>query len=491
MTSSELETLEFERALTGAQGPDRKRWIGLAVLLTAIFVATLDNFIVFVAIPSIRTDLGATFSQAEFVVAGYTLTFALGLITNGRMGDRFGRRRMFVIGFAAFTLASGLCGLAPTASSLVAFRILQGIAGALLAPQVLALIRVTFVSPRDRATAFAWMGVAIGMGGVLGQVLGGLVVSADFFSLHWRPVFLLNLPVGICSLLIGPFVLFESRAAGVQRLDLIGAALSSLGLGMVLFPLIEGREAGWPAWSLTMLAGGFGAIALFMAHQHRKTIDGTSPLLDTNLFRDRAFSVGLLLILLFYGTISPFILSFSYLTQIGFGYSPLKSAIYFSPMAIVFVITNLSVGRFGGTDARKTLFVGAVLAATGTALSCAACVLLPPAAFTPAWIIPGLIVLGLGQGLFMTPVVNAVLTEIPEAHTGAASGVLNTMQRVGNAMGVAILEIPFFNVLGHAQHDGTPLAQAYTSAFASVAAWLAVVLVVVVLLLGLLPARKT
>jgi EmrB/QacA subfamily drug resistance transporter len=485
-----IDASEAGLRATGMEWQNRRRWIGLAVLLTAIFVATLDNFIVFVAIPSIRADLGATFSQVEFVIAGYTLTFALGLITSGRMGDRFGRRRMFLIGFAAFTIASGLCGLAPTASSLVLFRIMQGIASAVLAPQVLALVRVTFFSPRDRATAFAWMGVAIGMGGVLGQVLGGFVVSADFLGLHWRPVFLINLPVGIYALLVGPFVLDESRASGVQRLDLAGAALSSLGLGMLLFPLIEGREAGWPAWSLAMVASSFAVLALFMAHQYRKTVDGTSPLLDTALFQDRAFSVGLLLILLFYGTISPFILSYSYLTQIGFGLSPVMSALYFSPLPITFVITNLLVGRFGGTDARRTLFAGAVLAAIGTLLSYVACALMPASAFTPAYVIPGLTALGLGQGLFMTPVVNAVLTEIPDNHTGAASGVLNTMQRVGNALGVAILEIPFFAALERGQHGGIPLAQAYTSAFSAVAVWLAGVLVVVILLLRFLPSRQ-
>jgi EmrB/QacA subfamily drug resistance transporter len=351
---------------SAAQGQFSKRWIGLAVLLTAVFVSVLDNFIVFVAIPSIRSDLEATFSQVEFVVAGYTLTFALGLITAGRMGDRFGRRRMFLIGFTAFTIASGLCGLAPTASSLVVFRIVQGIAGAVVTPQVLSLVRVTFVSPQDRAKAFAWMGVAIGMGGVLGQVLGGIVVSADILGLQWRPVFLLNLPVGVCALLVAPFVLDESRASGVQRLDLVGAALSAIGLGLLLYPLIEGREAGWPASSLIMLVSSFAVLALFMAQQHRKTIGGNSPLLDTSLFRDRAFPVGLLLVLLFFGTISPYILSYSYLTQIGFGLSPVKSALYFSPMAITFVITNVSVGRFGGTDAQRTLFAGAVLAAAGT-----------------------------------------------------------------------------------------------------------------------------
>jgi MFS family permease len=288
-------------------GADRslRRWIGLGVLLTAIFVAALDNFIVFVAIPSIRSDLGATVAQAEFIVAGYTLSFALGLITSARLGDRFGRRRMFLIGFTSFTVASGLCGAAPDPSSLIVFRIVQGIAGAMLTPQMLAIVRVTFIEAHERATAFAWMGVAIGLGSVLGQVVGGFVVSADFFGLSWRPVFLINLPVGIFALTAGPFVIDESRAPGVQRLDLVGAALSSLGLGLLLYPLIEGREAGWPAWVWAMLVSSSIVLGVFVIHQHRKSLAQTSPLLDTEVFFDRAFCIGLVLILLFYGTIKP------------------------------------------------------------------------------------------------------------------------------------------------------------------------------------------
>jgi EmrB/QacA subfamily drug resistance transporter len=469
-------------------GADRslRRWIGLAVLLTAIFVAALDNFIVFVAIPSIRSDLGATVAQAEFIVAGYTLSFALGLITSARLGDRFGRRRMFLIGFTSFTVASGLCGAAPDPSSLIVFRVVQGIAGAMLTPQMLAIIRVTFIEARERATAFAWMGVAIGLGGVLGQVVGGFVVSADFLGLSWRPVFLINLPVGIFALAAGPFVIDESRAPGVQRLDLVGAALSSLGLGLLLYPLIEGREAGWPAWVWAMLVSSSIVLGVFVIHQHRKSLAKTSPLLDTELFFDRAFCIGLVLILLFYGMISPFMLSFSYLLQLGYGQSPIASALYFSPLAITFVITNLSVGRFGGADARRTLMAGAIICAFGYALTYAAAAFIP---FAPGYLVPGIVLLGLGQGLFMTPVVNLVLSEIPEQHTGAASGVLNTMQRVGNALGVAVLEIPFFATFDQARSAGATMVQSYTSAFAVVAAWLAVVMVAVIVLLRFLPSR--
>jgi EmrB/QacA subfamily drug resistance transporter len=470
-------------------GADRslRRWIGLGVLLTAIFVAALDNFIVFVAIPSIRSDLGATIAQAEFIVAGYTLSFALGLIASARLGDRFGRRRMFLIGFTSFTVASGLCGAAPDPSSLIVFRIVQGIAGAVLTPQMLAIVRVTFIEAHERATAFAWMGVAIGLGSVLGQVVGGFVVSADFFGLSWRPVFLINLPVGIFALTVGPFVIDESRAPGVQRLGLVGAALSSLGLGLLLYPLIEGREAGWPAWVWAMLVSSSIVLGVFVVHQHRKSLAKTSPLLDTELFFDRAFCIGLVLILLFYGTISPLILSLSYLLQLGYGQSPVASALYFSPLAITFVIANLSVGRFGGADARSTLMAGAIICAFGYALTYAAAAFIP--AFAPGYLVPGIVLLGLGQGLFMTPVVNAVLSEIPERHTGAASGVLNTMQRVGNALGVAVLEIPFFATFDQARSAGATMVQSYTSAFAVVAAWLAVVMVAVIVLLKFLPSR--
>jgi MFS family permease len=178
-----------------------RRWLGLVVLLTGSFVTSLDSFIVFVAVPSIRTSLGATFGETELIVAGYTLTAAVGLIVSGRLGDRFGRRRMFMIGFGAFTVASGLCGIAQSPVALIVSRLIQGCAASVLIPQVFALIRVTFADAKERAKAFGWMGVTIGVGAISGQIVGGLIIAADIWHLAWRPIFLINLPVGICALI--------------------------------------------------------------------------------------------------------------------------------------------------------------------------------------------------------------------------------------------------------------------------------------------------
>ena len=463
--------------------------IGLAVMLTGTFVAVLDNFIVFVAIPSIRSNLGASFGQAEFVIAAYTLTFALGVITGGRLGDRFGRRRMFIIGLAAFTIASGLCGMAVSPEVLILSRIVQGLSSAVLSPQVLAIIRVSFAEPQKRAAAFAWMGVVIGLASVSGQLLGGLLVAADLWGLSWRPVFLINIPVGLLALSLAPSMLVESRAPDRKRLDLSGAFLSALGLGLLLYPLGAGREAGWPSWCFGMMALSALVLILFVIHQRRKSAGGGSPLLEMALFRERSFWVGALLCLLFYATLSPMFLSFTLLVQLGFGASPLRAALDFSPLPIAFAIASLVAGRLTGSGAGRVLMSGVVLAMLGVASAWGVCAGLPSLA--PASLIPSLIILGVGQGLFMTPITNVVLSGIHEHHAGAAAGMLTTMQRAGNALGVAALEIPFFATIDRAQAAGIGRAAAYIEAFGLVSSCVAVILAFVTALLFLLPRGRS
>lgn len=466
-----------------------RRWLGLAVLLTGSFVASLDSFIVFVAVPSIRTSLGATFGETEMIVAGYGLMAAVGLIISGRLGDRFGRRRMFMIGFGAFTIASGLCGIAPSSVALIISRLAQGSAASVLLPQVFALIRVTFTDAKERAKAFGWMGATIGVGAIAGQIVGGLIIAADIWHLSWRPIFLINLPVGICALIGAPLLVAESVNDTRERLDFVGAVLSVLGLGLLLYPLIEGREAGWPTWSLSMMASGVAALGVFGMHQRRKTSQGTFPLLNTDLFRDRGFTVGLFLILLFFGTIGPLMLSFSYLAQIGFARSPMTAALDFSPLAISFTIASLLAGRQTHHGARKLLAAGAVVVAVGALAAYLVCSVL--ASPTPEGLIPPLIVLGAGQGMFMTPVLNVVLSAIPEKHSGAASGVLTTVQRAGSALGVAVLEVPFFTTLDGAKSAGSSQPTAYLAAFATVSLCIVVAMTSVLVLLSLLPSGRT
>jgi MFS family permease len=337
-------------------------------MLTGIFVTIMDNSIVNVAIPSIRSTLGANFAEAELVVAGYAFTFAVGLITGGRLGDIFGQRRMFLVGFGAFTLTSALCGLAPWPPVLVIARLLQGMSAALLSPQVFALVRVTFAEGRERSMAFAAMGVVIGLGNVIGQILGGVLVQADLFGLSWRTVFLVNVPIGIVSLVVAPFVLQETKRIAEQRLDLAGVALSTIGLSLLMVPLIEGPELGWPVWSIAILAASPAVLTLFYLHQRWKSARRMKPLLDTDLFHDRAFFVGSLAVLVFWATNTPFGFSFTLLAQIGYGLSPMSSALYLAGLGAAFGVTSVFAGRLARSGVRRVLITGVIVDLVGMLL---------------------------------------------------------------------------------------------------------------------------
>lgn len=225
-------------------------WLGLSVLLLAGFVTIFDLFVVNVAIPNIQNQLAASFSQIGFIVAGYELAFGVLLITGGRLGDLFGRRRLFIIGMASFTMASALCGLAPTAFLLIIARVLQGLAAALLFPQVYASIRVNFEGDHSRR-AFGLLGMTLGLAAIAGQILGGWLIHADLFGLGWRSIFLINIPIGLLAIALARYIP-ETRAPHGQGLDSTGVVLISLALSLLLIPLIQSSEHGWPAsaWPL-------------------------------------------------------------------------------------------------------------------------------------------------------------------------------------------------------------------------------------------------
>lgn len=452
-----------ELAMAPATRLSLRQWLELAVLLSGTFLAIMDVFIVNVAIPSIRQGLGASFAEVEFVVAGYGLTYAVSLITGGRLGDIHGRRRMFQVGMSAFMLTSTACGLAPSASLLVSARLSQGVAAAIMFPQVFSLIRVNFAHPGQRATAFAAMGAVLGMASIAGQVLGGLLVEADIWGLGWRPVFLVNLPIGLAALAASPFWVAESRAPGGIRLDLAGVSLGSLGLGLLLFPLIEGRELGWPSWAYAMLACSAPVLAVFGAQQHRKAREDRSPLLETSLFRDRGFLIGVLVVLIFYSTLNSSYLALTLLLQAGLGCSPLHAGLFLAANALAFMAASVLAGRLPRRWARQTLVAGAALAAASSLLAAATGWRVIP--LTGRSLLPALALWGVGQGLLMTPLLNTVLGRVHEHYAGAAAGVLSTMQQVGGALGVAVVGVIFFTVLerGHALGLGQP--EAYTQAF--------------------------
>ena len=455
MSSTPCFTLPAERDARGAPP-----WAGLAVLLLAGFVTIFDLFVVNVAIPAIQTGLRADFAQIGLVVAGYELAFGVLLITGGRLGDRFGRRRLFITGMAGFTLASACCGLAPDIGYLIGARVLQGLAAALLFPQVYASIRVNFAG-NDRRKAFGLLGMTLGLAAIAGQVLGGWLVHIDLFGLSWRNIFLINVPVGVLALLTARSIP-ESRAPHRPQLDWAGVALVSSGLSLLLVPLIEGPVRHWPAWSLWSPGIALILLACFYRHQTRRQRAGQWPLVDMRLIVKRPFALGALLVLLVYSTSSSFFLCFALLVQTGLGLDPFLAGSLFAPCSAGFVVASMTAPRLVARRGNVTLLWGAFIYAAFIAVLIAQ-VGGAGAGLEPAWLIPALIMIGAGQGYIMTPLLNLVLGFVDEAESGMASGVISTVQQVGAALGVAVVGILFHGALSGAA--SLPPAGQYASAF--------------------------
>ena len=433
----------------------RSRWL-LPVLFAPVFMVILDVFIVNVTAPSLRADLGATDSDLQWVVAAYLLTYALSLITGGRLGDVFGRRRMFKIGIVSFTAASALCAAAPDATTLIVARLLQGFGGAAMWPQVLSIVQVEF-SPTERPKAFGFQGLVQGVAAIAGQIVGGGLIALDVLGLGWRSVFLINIPVGVIALLAADRVIPESRSESARRLDLVGVALATLALGLVMVPAVEGREVGWPAWTFAAFAAAVPAAALFIASQRRKAARGGSPLLELHLFEARGFRIGLLSAVVLYFVISFFFLLGIYL-QDGLGLSALDSGLAFTPLAVAFVSSSLLGPRLADGAREYMPQIGAAIAALG--LIATVVVIQSTPAAVSVWLLLALVPVGGGMGLAVPPLINLVLRAVPPADAGAASGTLVTSQQIGNALGVATIGTIFFGQLGTGSG-----AAAYVDAF--------------------------
>ena len=465
--------------LRGAsEGP--RRWLALLVILTGTFMVILDFFIVNVALPAMQRELHASTAAIEFVVAGYGLAYAVGLITGGRLGDLYGRRRLFAVGLILFVLTSAACGLAPTATALVLARVLQGIAAALLSPQVLAMLGIIYTG-EDRTRAFTAYGLVLGLAAVLGQLIGGLLIRADVAGLGWRMCFLINVPIGIAALILTPRLVPESRAEGHRRLDLAGATLVTLGLVAVVLPLVEGRAQGWPHWTWFCLALSVPLLLAFVGYQRWRGAHGGAPLIDLALFGERAFAVGILVVLVFYAGIASFFFVLALYLQQGRGLDALASGVIFTAIGVGFLATSMSARRLAHWLGRQSLAVGALILAVGLALLYVT-VARVGATGHIALLAPALLIDGAGMGMVMAPLISTVLAGIASRHAGAAAGVLTTAVQVGNALGVAIIGIIFYGALGH-----TGRREAYTHAFSASVLYLIASALAVAVLIQLLP----
>jgi len=458
----------------------RPPWLGLSVLLLAGFVTIFDLFVVNVAIPSMQVELGASLSQIGFIVAGYELAFGVLLVTGGRMGDLYGRRRLFVLGMAGFTAASLLCGIAPTVEILIGARVLQGLAAALLFPQVYASIRVNFTG-NDGRRAFGFLGMTLGLAAIAGQILGGFLVETNILELGWRTIFLINVPVGIFAIAMAQLIP-ETIAPERPALDWPGVVLASVGLTLLLVPLVEAPTRGWQLWSVLSLAGAALLLAVFYQYQERRRETGHQPLVDMTLMRQPRFAKGGLLVLLIYSTASSFFLCFALLVQTGFGLSPFAAGSVFVPCSIAFVIFSLSAPRLVARFGTPAIAVGALVYALSLGVLIGQ-VWTAGADLVVAHLVPTLIVIGGAQAMIMTPLLNLVLGFVEERQAGMASGVISTLQQVGAALGVAAVGILFGATLGAGQEGQ---ATRYAAAFVSGMTYnLAAALVATILLVSM------
>jgi EmrB/QacA subfamily drug resistance transporter len=424
----------------------------LPVILTAMFMAMFDYFVVNVAASSLQNDLHAGSAALELIVGGYGFAYASGLITGGRLGDLHGHRRLFVLGMALFAIASLLCGLAPNGWSLVAFRVLQGGTAALMVPQVLALINTMF-PPEERARAMSAFGATIGIGAVAGQVLGGVLLDANLFGWGWRAIFFINVPIGLASVLLAARWLPKHEPTHRPKLDPVGAIGISLALALVLVPVTLGRPEGWPLWTFVSMVAAVPVLLATLRYENRLHARDGQPVLDTNMVRERIFAAGMVISAGYLAFFAGFMLCLTLLLQDGLGLSPLRAGLAFAPLGVAFAVSSfLLARRVADRIGNRVIVLGASLSLVGLAVTIGVLVW-KGSAVTALELVPGGVVIGLGNGMAIPSMIGAVLSSGIEPHkAGMAAGALTTAQQFGNAVGATVLGTIFFSVLGSGVH---------------------------------------
>ncbi|AJW78034.1 MFS transporter [Clavibacter michiganensis] len=493
----------------------RRAWQALIVLLAGMFIALLDTTIVNVALPTIRTSLDASESTLSWIISGYALAFGLALIPAGRLGDRYGHKWVFVTGIALFTLASLACGVAQDDLQLVIARVVQGLAGGLFVPAVTAFIQLLF-PPQARGKAFAIMGAVIGVSSALGPIVGGLIIQAAGEESGWRLVFFVNLPVGLATVIAAIFLLPSRRvaeevagdvraqsgqragakqggsapAAAPSGVDLVGILLVSAGLVALLVPLIDGQDQGWPLWTYLSLAGGVVLLALFGAWEVMQTRRSKGVLVPPHLFSHPAFTGGVILAMVYFAAFTSIFFTISILWQSGLGNSALESGLVSIPFAIGSIVGSSQSNRLTNRLGRTVLVIGTALVSVG--LIWLWLVLLNTAAADlNSWmLLVPLLLAGIGNGLFIAPNAQFIVATVDPAEAGAASGVIGTVQRVGSAVGIAVIgSVLFAGVAGAGIRGPQMVPQAFTDASASAMGVSAIFAVVAFALVFALPRR--
>ena len=422
-------------------------WLGFGVVLAASVMDLLDSAIAQTAAPAIRTDLGGSYADLEWISAAYVLAMAAGLLLGGRLGDVLGRKRLLLAGLGAFVGTSVLCALAPSAEALIAGRALQGCAAALMLPQCFGLIRELF-GDAGQQKAFAVFGPVMGLAAVAGPIVGGGLIDLDVAGSGWRAIFLVNVPVGLAAIWAGTRLLPDtppSEPGG--RLDVPSALLSSLGAVALVYPLVQGHELGWPAWCIGVMAGGVALLVAFARLQRRRVARGATPLVEPSLLTRRPYVAGLALVVGFIGAMGGMVLALNVMFQTGLGFSPLASGVATVAIPVAAIagsITSVAVvGRLG----RTTIQLGCATMALG--LVAADLVLRGESGSLSAWELAApLAVAGFGMGMVFVPMFDVILAGVEPHQLGSASGLLEAVQQLSMALGIAAVGTVLFETVG-------------------------------------------
>ncbi|MEV0717362.1 MFS transporter [Asanoa sp. NPDC050611] len=424
--------------------PRPRRWLGLFAILAATIMNLLDTTVVNVGAPAIQASLGGSYTSLQWIAASYTLALAVGLLTGGRLGDMFGRRRVLLVGVVGFVAASLACAVAWSPESLIVARVVQGLFAAVMIPQGFGLLRDLF-PPHEIGKAFGAFGPIIGFSTILGPVVAGALIDADLFGTSWRMVFAINLPLGIFALLAGRAALPKAtRPRNRTRLDVTGAVTAAVGMVLLVYPLVQGREQGWPLWMFAMAAAAVPVFAAFAIRQHRRAGSGRDPLVELTVFKRRSYTSGVLFVIVFFGAIAGFSLAVGMFLQLVLGYSPMKASLTMSAWAVGAFIGSGFGSTMRNRLGRRILHIGLGLMLVGIA------------ALYPVFQIAGvgalellgpLLVYGVGMGMIFVPLFDIIMGDVRDHEVGSASGMLESLQQLGAALGVAVLGTIFFGHL--------------------------------------------
>ncbi|MNK22286.1 Multidrug resistance protein stp [compost metagenome] len=459
---------------------NHSKWLVLLVILTAPLLYVIDIFIINMAIPTIKSHLGATQGEVQLIIAGYLLGSACFLIVGGRVGDYLGRKKVFFWGMFFFTVTSCVCGLAHSALQLNIARFFQGISSAFMVTQSIALIQVFFPGHQERAKAIGWYGATLSIAAIIGQILGGYLAESHFLIEGWRLIFFINVPVGILAMLAIRVYLTETKRETGVKFDYSGAICLTIGLGCIIYAITEGRENSWPLWSLILpVVGGF-ILFFFFKDQKKKLLQNRSPLVDIHLFKHREFNIGLAAVLFHFMLHTAYLLMIAVYLQNGLGISALQCGMYFVPHALLFMLSAFIASKLLTLYGKYVLLVGLSIILVSFLLQ----MLLFGTSSDPILNISLIGLYGLGNGFVLPFLLNIALDNIPTKLAGTSAGVFSTFQQVASALGISIIGGIFYNsiLFNTTQYYKRALDNGLISGI--------ICLVIVAVMLALLPKTK-